>query len=407
MFEDLAPEEVLAAVAGADFGVREPIDLMGGKHIDAIAALERALRVTQARIVEQVDALHALRWSNGPSLEGDPSLTVAAETALARGMSPTAGRTMLETAVHLRSMPILRQAFGDGRVSEGTVRAVIRVLRDLDVDTVTAVDTALEGRLDGVSPRRAADLARTAVVEHDVEAAAQREKVARAQQYVSYWAEPDGVGTLIVHGPAEQLVSIQQSLQAHADRLRARGDERDRGQIMVNTLFERTTGIETVAGPDIELSVLMPIEALQGQPVAVELAGHGPISPQLAAELVDGAHQSWFRRLFTDSTGSLAGLDRTRRCFTGILASWIRTRDHHRCRQPGCGSRIREIDHIQPHRRGGPTTEANGQGLCRLSNLVKELPGWHVSRDVGGTVRWTTPTGHTYDAHPPRPHRRA
>ncbi|MDF1705135.1 MAG: HNH endonuclease signature motif containing protein [Aeromicrobium sp.] len=406
MFEDLAPEEVLAAVASADFGVHEPIDLMGGKHIDAIAALERLLRVTQARIVEQVDALHALRSSTGPSLEGDPSLTVAAETALARGMSPTAGRTMLATAVHLRSMPALRSAFGSGHVSEGTVRAVVRVVRDLDVDTSTAVDAVLEGRLDGVSPRRAAELARTAVVEHDVEAAAQREKTARAQQYVTYWDEPDGVGTLIVHGPAEQLVGIQQSLQVHADRLRARGDERDRGQIMVNTLFERATGIETLAGPEIELSVLMPVEALQGQPVAAELAGHGPISPQLGAELVDGAHQSWYRRLFTDAAGSLAGLDRTRRCFTGTLASWIRTRDHHRCRQPSCDCRIREIDHIRPHRSGGPTTEGNAQGLCRLSNLVKELPGWHVARDPSGSIRWTTPTGHTYDAPPPRPHRR-
>lgn len=313
---------------------------------------------------------------------------------------------MLATAVHLRSMPVLRGAFGDGRVSEGTVRAVVRVVRDLDVDTTTAVDAALEGQLDGVSPRRAADLARTAVVTHDVEAAAKREKAARAHQYVSYWDEPDGVGTLIVHGPAEQLVGIRQSLQAHADRLRARGDDRDRGQIMVNTLFERATGIETVAGPEIELSVLMPIEALQGRPVAAELAGHGPISPQLGAELVDGAHQTWYRRLFTDPTGSLAGLDRTRRCFTGTLASWIRTRDGHRCRQPGCDCRIWDIDHIQPHRRGGPTTEANGQGLCRLSNLVKELPGWEVESRPDGSVAWTTPTRHTYTSPPPRPHRR-
>ena len=406
MFQDLAPEEVLAAVAGADFGVHEPVDVMGGKHIDAIAALERVVRVAQARIVEQVDALHILRTHTAPSFDGDPSLTVAAETALARGMSPTAGRTMLATAVHLRSMPVLRGAFGDGRVLEGTVRAVVRVVRDLDVDTTTAVDAALEGRLDGVSPRRAADLARTAVVEHDVEAAATREKTARAQQYVSYWDEPDGVGTLIVHGPAEQLVGIRQSLQAHADRLRARGDDRDRGQIMVNTLFERATGVETVAGPEIELSVLMPIEALQGQPVAAELAGHGPISPQLAAELVDAAHQTWYRRLFTDPTGSLAGLDRTRRCFTGTLASWIRTRDHHRCRQPACDCRIRDIDHIRPHRDGGPTTQENGQGLCRLSNLVKELPGWQVESRPDGSVTWTTPTRHTYTSPPPRPHRR-
>ncbi|WP_344196745.1 hypothetical protein, partial [Aeromicrobium alkaliterrae] len=61
MFEDLVPEELLAAVACADYRVLEPIDVMGGKHIDAIAALERLMRVAQARIVEHTADLYALR----------------------------------------------------------------------------------------------------------------------------------------------------------------------------------------------------------------------------------------------------------------------------------------------------------------------------------------------------------
>ncbi|GAA1731537.1 HNH endonuclease signature motif containing protein [Aeromicrobium alkaliterrae] len=364
---------------------------------------ERLVRVAQARIVEHTADLYALRRLD---FSGDPALSVAAETAMARGQSPSAGRSLLEVAMVLRAMPVLRSAFGEGVVSEPVVRAVVRVVRDLDPDTVTAIDAQLEGRLEGLTAPRAADLAREVVVTHDVEAAAERERKARADQFVSYWPGPDGIGTLIVQGPAEQLVAIKQALQSHADRLRARGDDRTRGQIMVNALFERATGVETVAGPEVDLSVHLPVEALQGLPVAAELAGHGPISPQLAAEIVDSAGQAWYRRLFVDQTGSLAGLDTRRRCFTGTLASWIRTRDHHQCRQPGCSCAIRDIDHIRPHRTGGLTTQTNGQGLCKLSNLVKELPGWQVEPGDHGEVTWTTPTGHSYVSPPARPHPR-
>jgi len=82
-------------------------------------------------------------------------------------------------------------------------------------------------------------------------------------------------------------------------------------------LFDRVTGRLVLDGPDVHLDVLMPIEALQGQPVAAELAGHGPITPHLAAQLVDQAGCTWYRRLFT-----------------GLLAKWIRTRDRHRCHSP-------------------------------------------------------------------------
>ena len=37
---------------------------------------------------------------------------------------------------------------------------------------------------------------------------------------------------------------------------------------------------------------------------------------------------------------------------------------------------LRHLDHVRPHRRGGPTTARNGQGLCERCNYVKEAPGW-------------------------------
>jgi hypothetical protein len=240
----------------------------------------------------------------------------------------------------------------------------------------------------------------------DLSAAAEREERERAEQHITHHPSADGVGYLVVRGPAEQMLGIHRSLQKHADMLRAKGDPRDRGTIMVNSLFERVTGQVLLDGPDVHLDILMPIDALQGQAVAAELAGHGPISPHLAAQLADQAATTWYRRLFTDPTGTLVGLDTRKRLFTGLLAKWIHTRDHHRCCQAGCDRRARHTDHIQPHAQGGPTTQDNGQALCALSNQVKELPGWNVKRTADGGTQWTTPTGHTYTQPPPRPHRR-
>jgi hypothetical protein len=401
MFEDLAPEDVLAAVAATDFAALAPDDL-GASRIDAVAALERVVRVAQARIVEQIDGLYRDRLQHVPVGHGDPSLSVAAEVAMARGVSPATGRSQFALMMALQPMRAVRSAFGAGEISEPVARAIAREIQNLDDHTAEAVDAALESDLTQLTPGKATQLTRELVVTHDVEAARQREIAERAIQYVHHYPEPGGIASLVVRGPAEQLLATHQALQSHADRRRAAGDPRDRGQLMAGALFERVTGLTQAEGHDVDLSIVMPLQALQGAPVAAELAGHGSITPGLAAQIADTAGQPWYRRLFTDPAGDLARLDTRRRCFTGTLAQWIRTRDHHRCRQPGCGCRSTEVDHITPHRRGGPTTQTNGQAVCRLSNLIKELPGWRTTRGTNGEVVWTTPTGHTYTSPAPR-----
>uniref|UniRef100_UPI0018861FD7 HNH endonuclease n=1 Tax=Cumulibacter manganitolerans TaxID=1884992 RepID=UPI0018861FD7 len=102
-------------------------------------------------------------------------------------------------------------------------------------------------------------------------------------------------------------------------------------------------------------------------------------------------------------SGEITSADATRRRFTGATRRAIIARDRD-CR--GCGAPIRHLDHIQPHSRGGPTTIANGQGLCQRCNQVKEQPGWRTQpRIIEGrhvTVT-TTPTGHAYVSTPPPP----
>jgi len=110
-------------------------------------------------------------------------------------------------------------------------------------------------------------------------------------------------------------------------------------------------------------------------------------------------------------------MDSTRRLFPTALRRFLITRDG-TCRTPWCDAPIAHADHVTPHAEGGPTSAANGQGLCVRCNLVKEEPGWtsHVlhpglpdttpTQDGQShrphTVQTTTPTGHRYlGAAPP------
>lgn len=402
MFEDLAVEDVLAAVAGTDFA-RLAVDDMGASRIDAIAALEKVVRVAQARIAEQVDGLHQDRRSQAAFARyGDPAPSVIGEVGLARQVSPTAATTHFMFVLGLRSMPSVRTAFGHGVISEATARAIVREARTLDPDDALLVDAQIADHLDGLTPGRAATLTREAVIRADAEAAEARAAADRADQHVTYHPEPDGVGTLIVRGPAEQLLATHDTLEAWARGLRASGDPRTIGQIMTSTLVERATGLTHADAIDVELTIVMPLDALTGAQQPADLVGHGPLSPGLAAEIATRATHTWYRRLLTDPvTDTLVHIDPRRRRFTGQLARWIRSRDRHRCRQPSCDCRIRDLDHITPHRSGGPTTRANGQGLCTTSNHLKEQPGWTVTPQPDGTVIWTTPTGHTYTSPVP------
>jgi hypothetical protein len=94
------------------------------------------------------------------------------------------------------------------------------------------------------------------------------------------------------------------------------------------------------------------------------------------------------------------------RLFPRTLATFVELRDQ-QCRTPYCDAPIRHRDHAQPWAEGGPTTAANGLGLCERCNYTKEATGWRVSTNIDEnhthTARFTTPTGRSYRSEaPPR-----
>jgi hypothetical protein len=74
------------------------------------------------------------------------------------------------------------------------------------------------------------------------------------------------------------------------------------------------------------------------------------------------------------------------------------------CRTPWCDAPIRHVDHVRSVRRGGRTTQVNGEGLCEACNYIKEGPGWRadiVALPGRTVIELITPTGHRYRSQPP------
>jgi len=107
------------------------------------------------------------------------------------------------------------------------------------------------------------------------------------------------------------------------------------------------------------------------------------------------------RRLYADPTsGDLAAMESTRRCFDHAMRQFLVFRDQV-CRTPWCSATIRHSDHVTQADEGGPTSIDNGQGLCEACNYVKQSPGWRARARPGGLIETTTPTGHAYASHAP------
>jgi HNH endonuclease len=142
---------------------------------------------------------------------------------------------------------------------------------------------------------------------------------------------------------------------------------------MADTLVTRITGQATADAVPIGLHLVMNATALlTGDCEPGRIVGHGPVPAALARRLVTTAPAvaSWVKRLYESPTGLVATESRSR-CFPDGLAELITIRDD-TCATPWCDAPIRHIDHITPWANDGPTTLANGQGLCAQCNLEKQ-----------------------------------
>jgi hypothetical protein len=332
---------------------------------------------------------------------------IGAQVGLARRDSPFRGGRHVGLAQALASeLPQTLAALRAGDTSEWRATVVARETACLDPADRRAADAELGPALAGLGDREVEAAARAIAYRLDPQAFVDRSKGATKDRTVTLRPAPDTMSRFCGFLPVAQGVATYTALSTEADRARAEGDQRSRGQIMADTLVERVTGQATAGTVPVEVQLVMSEETLfGGGDVPGDLAGAGPIPAGVARNLVtDPDAKVWLRRVYArPADGSLVAMDSQRRQFPKGMRRALQLRDR-TCRTPWCGAPIRHADHVVPVAEGGKTSAANGQGLCEACNYTKQAPGWAARPGPAGAghdVEITTPTGHTYTSHPP------
>ncbi|MGW6172609.1 DUF222 domain-containing protein [Arthrobacter sp. NPDC055138] len=435
--------------------------------VDQLSARENAkdaIAAEQARLMVALDQrIRAERAAKGvpAARQGEG---IAKQVGLARRESPNQGALLLGRAkVLVHQMPHTLQALETGKLNERRAAILISETDCVSPEHRAAVDKELAGnpdRLHGLGNRRLEAEAKRAAYRLDPHAVVKRAAKAEADRYVSSRPEPDVMVSVRTLLPVVQGVAVMAALKQEADRQANAGDPRTRGQVMADTVFERVTGRTTADPATLEVQLVMTDRAmLQGENEPARLTGYGIVPAQYARDLirlpqdpppgsqpgtgdsppgsgfrrkappagtepgwktareqgrqvrlrnlkVGGVEDVWIRRLYTaPGDGQLLGMDSKARKFPDGIRRMVMARDAS-CAGPWCDAPIRHIDHIVAWSEGGPTTLANGQGLCERCNQSKEADGWSA-KPIGEprhAVETTTSTGHTYaSTAPPLP----
>lgn len=406
------PVEAIDRIAGLETLIRAASGLLAAQEV-AFAEQQRAQQIT--------DGVKARDLGRG----------IAEQIAFARRTSPTSGARHLSYAQALQTrLPQVYAELRAGRVSETQARIAVTRTSHLSELDVAAVDAAVAPRMSGWNPGATEKAVDHVAYGLDPRGAVERKAAAEKDRRVSVRPAPDCMAIVTALLPMAQGVAVFANLRAAALTVQVTGDADGRGlgQIMADLLVTRCTGQSRADAVPMEIRVTMPAESLLADSVLPAwVDDYGPAPAALIRDTCSSAPGSddrepdvdvathtaenadspsaaedpriWIRRLFTEPvTGTTTVVDPRRRPFPAAIARHIAIRDR-TCRQPFCTAPIREIDHIVPWSRGGPTTLDNGQGLCSRGNKLKDLPGWHTHRDHGVTIV-TTPTGHRYLREP-------
>ncbi len=340
---------------------------------------------------------------------------VAVEVALARREPPVRGGRYLGLAKALvREMPHTMAALECGALSEWRATLVVRESACLDVEDRRRLDRELcadVSALDGMGDAALTAAAKAIAYRLDPHAVVDRAAKAPEERTVTIRPAPDTMTYLTALLPMAQGVAVYAALKREADTC---GDGRSRGQVMADTLVERTTGRPADQPVAVAVEVVISDQALFGVDDAPAfVAGYGTVPSAIANQLITAAMSdpratATLCRLYArPASGALVAMESKARTFPRGLARFIGVRDQ-RCRTPYCDAPIRHRDHAQPHRRGGATSAINGLGACEACNYTKEAPGWEVCTGTAEngrhTAEFTTPTGTSYrSTAPPLP----
>ena len=351
---------------------------------------------TSQRAVQAAAGVRAERQGRG----------VAAQVALARRESPHKGQQHLGLAKVLTAeMPHTLHALCTGRITEWRATILVRETACLTLENRITVDRALAGDPDALEDYGEGELigaARKLAYQLEPASVVKRRRRAEADRRVTLRPAPDVMGQLSALLPVAQAVAVYAALKHEADKLKALGDPRSRGQIMADTLIARITGAtHTAAGgsPVVPIAINLVISqaCLLGEATTTRpgSTGYGPVPADLARTLVaqslEAGIKTWLRRLFTrPGTGELIAMDSRSRLVPAALARFIGIRDQ-TCRTPWCDAPIRHRDHVSPPKKAGRPPMPTAKGPARPATTPNKHTAGKPDPDPDHATPWKPP----------------
>ena len=267
-------------------------DLGESALVEEISRLERlkgAAAAGQARAAAALDQMRRANESAAGVPRAKQGRGVASEVALARRDSPARGDRHLGFAKALvHEMPHTLAALECGALSEWRATLIVKESACLDVEDRRALDAELcadVSNLDGKGDKRITADAKAIAYRLDPQAVVDRAAKAETDRTVTIRPAPDTMTYVTALLPVAKGVGVYAALKGAADTT---FDERSRGQIMADALFERVTGRSAEVADPVAVNLVIADETLlsaDNSPAVVE--GYGPIPAAVARGLVD------------------------------------------------------------------------------------------------------------------------
>ncbi|GAA2172359.1 HNH endonuclease signature motif containing protein [Agrococcus versicolor] len=403
------------------------LDAIQANALSQLAAVDAGVQAFEAYRLRLLAALGhlALERAGGPSSErcAMEMRTVAAEVgAQARVSDRTVERQIGDAMLLVDTWPVVLEAFADGRIGRGHMRAITEaggVLASSDVtpEQRATFERQMVALAETTTPARVSKVARREADEHLAEPLVERHRAACERRHVRVSPMDDGMAWIGAYVPAVLAQGIDHRLRAGA-RARSKDDPRTADQWRADALCELLlTGSgapvveRTPSGAEIEhagllstiapvVQITVPVTTLAGASDAPGvLDGAQPVDAETARILV-GVATTWERLLTDPVRGTVVEVDTY--VPTAAQRRLLVARDQH-CRFPGCAAKARDddADHRIAWEDGGTTSLGNLAHLCRRHHTMKHATAWSVSQPRPGELRWRSPLGRTYVDRPP------
>ncbi len=366
------------------------------------AALTRALELRSRFDAALVAALGTFDGTQMWDMDGSSSMTAWLRS---RGMvAPDAG-WFASAAKRLRSLPVLRAAWSEGRLGEGQVKAILANIHNRRVDVFADQEADLVPALVGLSvadTQAAMNAWKTyaeALDDHDLPAMPTREAYmsktldGRWEQRGSYDAE----------GGAVIDAALQLVMDTESEEEWSLSAPQRRANAFVNVCrhFLDNQNL-TKPGRRNRPHLNVSIESITHEGVTGELAEYQlPFdSPTLSRLLCDCD----LHRVVRDQVGALLDYGTGSQTIPANLWRALVARDQH-CRHPGCDRPARwcEGHHVQWFSNRGPTRLDNLVMMCSYHHHKLHLKGWDAKLKPDGELVITNPNGRVTSTYPPVP----